>query len=70
MPPVGPIKRPKLIRYLKQLGWTEPRPGGNHQYMISSDGLMKLRIPNPHKGDIDDSLLLRLLKQAGIEHAD
>ncbi len=67
MPPIGPIKRPKLIRYLRQLGWTGPKPGGPHEYMIN--GAHKIRIPNPHHGDIDDVLLLRILQQAGIDHA-
>lgn len=30
-------------------------------------GTRKVRLPNPHKGDIDISLLRRILRQAGIE---
>ena len=70
MPPIGPIKRPKFIHYLKQLGWTDPKPGGNHQYMVSPNGALKIHVPNPHQGDIGDNLLSKLLKQAGIERAD
>ncbi|MBI5473359.1 MAG: hypothetical protein HY961_13525 [Ignavibacteriae bacterium] len=29
-------------------------------------GTPKVRIPNPHEGDIDVSLVARILRQAGI----
>ena len=29
-----------------------------------------VRIPNPHQGDISESLLIRILKQAGMGKAD
>jgi predicted RNA binding protein YcfA (HicA-like mRNA interferase family) len=64
MPRLGPIKRSELIRLLRRLGFRGPRPGGKHQYM--SRGLVTLRIPNPHRGDIDIGLLNRLLRQAGV----
>ena len=34
MPPIGPIKRTDLIRYLRMLGFEGPYAGGKHQYMI------------------------------------
>jgi hypothetical protein len=33
-------------------------------------GSLKQRIPNPHEGDIDVSLLSEILRQAGISHDD
>ncbi|MDI3542906.1 MAG: hypothetical protein PWP57_509 [Candidatus Atribacteria bacterium] len=38
--------------------------GGRHSFMCR--GQLKLRIPNPHKGDISISLLKEILRQAGI----
>ncbi|MDJ0590602.1 MAG: type II toxin-antitoxin system HicA family toxin [Pleurocapsa sp. MO_226.B13] len=64
MPPFKPIKRQELIRQLKKLGFSEPKAGGNHQYMVK--GQLKLFIPNPHRGDISKSLLSRILRQADI----
>lgn len=68
MPIVGPIKRNDLIRYLKELGFSNPELGGKHQYMIRD--AKRLIIPNPHKGDISAVLLLRLLKQAEISRKE
>jgi predicted RNA binding protein YcfA (HicA-like mRNA interferase family) len=67
MPQIGPIKRQELIRLLKQLGFDGPYAGGKHQYMVK-EGL-KVRIPNPHQGDISQSLLLAILKQANISRS-
>lgn len=64
MPPFGAIKRRELIRALRQLGFDGPFAGGNHQYM--SRGTLRVRIPNPHQGDISVGLLARILNQAGI----
>jgi hypothetical protein len=33
-------------------------------------GNLKLRIPNPHKNEIDKSLLREIVKQANIERLD
>jgi predicted RNA binding protein YcfA (HicA-like mRNA interferase family) len=46
MPTLGPIKRRELIRYLRQLGFSGPYAGGNHEFM--KRGNLKLPIPNPH----------------------
>ncbi len=69
MPHIGPIKRKDLIYYLRRLGFEGPYPGGNHQYMVKEKEKITLRIPNPHHGDIDEALLVRLLKQARIDRA-
>jgi predicted RNA binding protein YcfA (HicA-like mRNA interferase family) len=68
MPPFGPISRDQLIGYLRRLGFEGPEAGGNHQFM--SRGGLRLRIPNPHRGDIGRELLARLLKQAGISREE
>lgn len=65
MPKLAPIKRKDLIFYLRQLGFDGLIPGGNHQYM--QKGVLKVFIPNPHKGDISKEFLTRILKQAGID---
>ncbi len=67
MPPLGPIKRRDFIYYLKRLEFEGPYSGGNHQFMVKEN--ITLRIPNPHKGDIGEAFLVRLLKQAKIDRA-
>ena len=60
-----PIDRRKLIQRLRKFGFTGPLSGGRHQFMIK--GQLKVRIPNPHRGgDITDSLLKEILRQAEI----
>ncbi len=68
MPPFGPIKRGDLIRALRQLGFEGPYSGKRHQFMIK--GALRLRIPNPHRGDISDDLLAEILRQGGIDRTD
>lgn len=65
MPKLAPIKRKDLIKYFQQLGFDGPYSGGNHQY-LKKDSL-KIRIPNPHQGEISKGLLFRILKQADID---
>jgi predicted RNA binding protein YcfA (HicA-like mRNA interferase family) len=65
VPHLGPIKRAELIRYLRILGFEGPYSGGKHQFMLK--GIVRLRLPNPHQRDIGRELLLRILKQAGID---
>ena len=64
MPSFGPIKRNKLIRYLRKLGFQGPYSGEKHQYMVK--GQFRLAIPNPHKGDISKALLSQILRRANI----
>src|ERR1017187_1128194 len=68
MPAIGPIKRRDLIGCLRALGFEAPVSGGDHQYMKGRG--RKLRIPNPHTEDIGRGLLVRILRQAGIERAE
>jgi predicted RNA binding protein YcfA (HicA-like mRNA interferase family) len=65
VPRLGPIKRAELIRYLQILGFEGPYSGGKHQFMLK--GVIRLRLPNPHRRDVGRELLLRILKQAGID---
>jgi predicted RNA binding protein YcfA (HicA-like mRNA interferase family) len=64
MPPLGPIRRNDLVRYLRQLGFDGPYSGGRHQFMIRSS--VRVRLPNPHEGDISREFLARILRQADV----
>jgi predicted RNA binding protein YcfA (HicA-like mRNA interferase family) len=68
MPAIGPIQRRDLIAYLRALGFEPPVSGGDHQYMKGRG--RKLRIPNPHAAEISRGLLVRILRQAGIEREE
>jgi predicted RNA binding protein YcfA (HicA-like mRNA interferase family) len=65
VPQLRPIKRAELIRYLQILGFEGPFSGGKHQFMLK--GVIRLRLPNPHKKDVGRELLSRILKQAGVD---
>lgn len=65
MPPIGPVKRKALIRFLKQSGFEGPFSGGKHEFMVK--GSITICIPNPHQGDIGKDLLVRILRQAAID---
>src|SRR4051812_16579739 len=58
MPQFGPVSRRELVRRLSNLGFSGPYPGGNHEFMAK--GTLRVRIPNPHTGDIDRSLIARI----------
>jgi predicted RNA binding protein YcfA (HicA-like mRNA interferase family) len=61
---VANLSRKELIRKFKALGYSGPFSGGKHQFMIKAN--QKIRIPNPHKGDISASLIKEILRQASI----
>jgi predicted RNA binding protein YcfA (HicA-like mRNA interferase family) len=63
-----PIKRRELIRRLQLLGWTGPESGGSHPFM-RKDG-HRLIVPNPHRGDLDWTLVKRILSQARISREE
>ena len=50
-----PVKRRELIRRLRKLGWEGPHQRGSHPFMVKNE--VRLTIPNPHKGDLDWSLV-------------
>ncbi len=58
----------KLVQKFRRLGFDGPYSGGRHLFMIK--GAFKIRIPNPHKGDISASLVSEILRQAGISKVD
>ena len=60
----SPVSRRELIAKLVVLGFAGPVSGAKHQFMIK--GELKLRVPNPHGGDIGVPLLREILRQAGI----
>ena len=64
MPTFGPVSRRNLIRHLRELGYDGPHPGGRHQVMRR--GHIRIRNPNPHRGNIGRGLLTRILRQAGV----
>ncbi len=55
----------KLVQNLRKLGFDGPYSGGRHLFMIK--GHIKLRVPNPHQGDISKYLLAEILRQGGIK---
>ena len=61
---VAGLSRKDLIRKFRELGYSGPLSGGKHQFMIK--GSQKIRIPNPHVGDISSSLVKEILRQARI----
>jgi len=60
-----PTSYRELVRKFRALGWEGPFPGGRHPYMVK--GNHQIHIPNPHRGDIDWSLMKRILMEAEIE---
>jgi hypothetical protein len=68
MPAFGPISRPDFIAARRRVGFSGPHVGKKHQVMLRLG--LKLRIPNPHRGDIGTGLLHRILQQAGISREE
>jgi len=58
----------KLVRKFRELGFDGPYSGGRHLFMAK--GELKIRIPNPHRGDVSKYLLSEILRQAGISNDD
>ncbi|HZK77055.1 MAG TPA: type II toxin-antitoxin system HicA family toxin [Candidatus Kapabacteria bacterium] len=69
MPHFGPINRRDLIAALRRAGFDGPRPGGDHDYMTKSVS-PRVKIPNPHRGDIAIDLLKKVLHQAHISREE
>ena len=64
MSKLSPVSHSEFIRRLRLFGFHGPYAGGKHLFMVKGD--VKLTVPNPHREEIGVSLLMRLLKQAGI----
>ena len=58
----------KLVQKFRQLGFKGPYSGGRHLFMVQGD--LKVRIPNPHQGDISKHLLAEIIRQAKISSKD
>ncbi|MHB8914117.1 MAG: type II toxin-antitoxin system HicA family toxin [Minisyncoccota bacterium] len=58
------ISHRELIKRLRKLGFEGPRHGAKHPFMVRGD--LKLRIPNPHTGEISRGLLAEILREAEI----
>ena len=63
-----PIKHRELVRRFQKLGWQGPQQCGKHPFLVKDS--RRLTIPNPHEGDVDWSLMKRILKQAGVTPDD
>ena len=63
-----PISWREMVRRFRALGWSGPYPGGKHPTVVK--GETGIVIPNPHRGDIDWSLMKRVLKKAKIDPED
>ena len=63
-----PIKHRELVRRFHRLGWEGPWQRGKPPLLVK-DG-RRLASPNPHEGDIDWSLMKRILAQAGVSRAE
>ena len=61
---LAPVSRSELIKRFRRLGWKGPLSGKRHDFM--QEGKKKVRLPNPHQGDIGVDLLANVLRQAGI----
>lgn len=68
MPSFGPISRRDLVRALRRLGFDGPFVGGRHEYMAR--GSVRVRVPNPHRGDIGVGLLAEMLREAEISREE
>ena len=58
----------KLVQRFRQLGFDGPYSGGRHLFVTK--GNLKVRIPNPHSGDISKHLIAKILRKAGISSRD
>ena len=68
MPPFGPLSPDQLVAYLGRMSVEGPYAGGKHEDMARDT--LRVRIPNPHRGDIGRDLLARLLRQAGVSREE
>lgn len=63
-----PIKHRELVRRFHQLGWEGPWQRGKHPFLVKAG--RRIAIPNRHEGDIDWSLMKRILTQAGVSRTE
>ena len=65
---ITPLSWKDLVHDLRKAGFDGPFQGGKHPYMIK--GELVLTIPNPHPEDISVDLIVRIIRQAGIEREE
>lgn len=58
----------KFVQKFRRLGFDGPYSGGRHLFMVK--GALKVRIPNPHRGDISKQLVAEILRQISISAAE
>ena len=63
-----PVSRRDLIKRLREIGFVGPYIGPGHAFMIR--GTNRIKIPNPHKQEIDVNLLLEILREAGLSREE
>jgi len=63
-----PISQRDLVKAFRRLGWDGPWQGSKHQFMHK--GRRKVRVPNPHRGDISRQLVATILEQAGVSREE
>ncbi len=59
-----PIKRHEFLRRLRLAGWEGLHQKGPHPYMEKAG--RRLTVPNPHGGELDWTLVKRILRVAEI----
>lgn len=64
MPALRPMSPDDIVRRLRELGFEGPYSGGSHQYLVRKG--LRVRVPNPHKGDVSVDLIARILRQAEL----
>jgi predicted RNA binding protein YcfA (HicA-like mRNA interferase family) len=69
---LSPCSRSEFIRKLRNLGFSGPYQGGDHEFM-SKLGHANVKIPNPHGrqgGGIGIGILQRVLRDSDISRDD
>lgn len=62
--------RNDLIRRMRELGWEGPfKDRGKHSEIMLKD-TVRQKLPNVHRGDISQVLLIRVLDQANISRLE
>lgn len=66
MPELTPVSWRNLVLRLRLFGFSGPFKNGKHPYMIKK--ALVLTIASPFRKEIGTDLLMRILKQAGIDY--
>lgn len=63
-----PVSRRELIKRLKKMGFVGPYIGPDHAFMVR--GINRVKLPNPHKQEININLLSEILREGGISREE